>query len=57
MVLGLICGRMLDMAEQAAVESRKARRVLIVEDDEDTRRLLKIALRSRDFLEIGRAHV
>ena len=38
------------MAEQAAVESRKARRVLIVEDDEDTRRLLKIALRSRDFL-------
>jgi two-component system, OmpR family, phosphate regulon response regulator PhoB len=38
------------MVEQAAVGSRKARRVLIVEDDEDTRRLLKIALRSRDFL-------
>jgi DNA-binding response OmpR family regulator len=41
---------MLDMVEQAAVEGRNARRVLIVEDDEDTRRLLKIALRSRDFL-------
>lgn len=38
------------MVEQASGRSRNARRVLIVEDDEDTRRLLKIALRSRDFL-------
>ena len=38
------------MVENAAAKSPNVKRVLIVEDDEDTRRLLKIALRSRDFL-------
>jgi two-component system, OmpR family, phosphate regulon response regulator PhoB len=50
MSLGLISGRVLNMGEHAVVGSRNALRVLIVEDDDDTRRLLKIALRSRDFL-------
>ena len=48
--LSLIISGIRCMVENAAAKSPNVKRVLIVEDDEDTRRLLKIALRSRDFL-------